>query len=62
MEPLPEILIKSFQLAMPCWVATQEYWIQQDTLSMIASKQVRPLVLTIKIFNMHDLMVKRLVE
>ena len=62
MEQLPEILIRSFQLAIPCWVATQEFWIQQDSLSMIASKQVRPLVLTIKIFKMHDLMVKRLVE
>ncbi len=61
MEQLPEILIRSFQLAMLFWVATQEYWIQQDSLSMIASKQVRPLVLTIKIFKMHDLMGKRLV-
>ncbi len=57
---LPEILIRSFQLAMLCWVGTQEFWIQQDSLSMIASKQVRPSVLIIKIFNMHDLMGKRL--
>ena len=61
MVPLPEILIRSFQLAMLCWGAIQEFWIQQDSLFMIASKLVRPLVLTIKIFKMHDLMVKRLV-
>lgn len=61
MGPLPEILIRLFQLAMLCWVATQEFWIPKDSLSMTASKQVRPLVLTIKIFKMHVLMVKRLV-